>query len=216
VRRMVSGTDRASGGAFERPQLGLFVFGADGLVTRWELFDIGHEAEALARFDEVLAAPAAVRPIQRRVRPNAATVFAALWEAAVAARDADALPALYADDAEPVARTPAAPWPREAHLPPISLLLRAEDPRCRLEPLATLGDLLALFRVSTSASRFVGGTFDVGAYQKEEIHLVEVDARGRCLGGEVFAVDQVGNAVVRLYERYAQLLPHRPAPRPPA
>src|SRR5262249_62178829 len=113
----------------------------------------------------------------------------------VAARDADALPALYADESETLDHTTGTTWRREAQLHTISLLLRAEEPTCRLEPLATLGDLLALFRVSTSASRFVGGTFDVGAYQKEEIHLVEVDARGRCLGGEGFAVDQLGNAV---------------------
>src|SRR5262249_49022561 len=75
----------------------------------------------------------------------------------------------------------------------------------------TLGDLLALFRMSTSASRFVGGTFDVGSYQKEEIHLVEVDARGGWLGGEVFAVDHLGDAIARLYERYAELLPEGPA-----
>src|SRR5262249_7170752 len=71
VSRMVSGTQRATGGAFERPQLGLFVFGADGLVTRWEVFDPDREDEALARFDELVTEPAAGRPVQRHVRPNA-------------------------------------------------------------------------------------------------------------------------------------------------
>ncbi len=58
-------------------------------------------------------------------------------------------------------------------------LLSARDPTYRHEPLATLGDSLALFRVSTSASGYVGGTFDVGAYEREEIALIEVDAHGR-------------------------------------
>src|SRR5262249_57236045 len=84
LRVMVFGTDRAGGGAFERPRLALSVFDTDGLLTRLEEFDVGHEAEALARFDE-LAAEAAVRPGQRRVRPNAATAHAARPDAASAA-----------------------------------------------------------------------------------------------------------------------------------
>src|SRR5262249_22780082 len=80
VPRMVWGTDRASGGAFERPQLGLFVFGADGGVTRWELSDTAHEPGALARFDELTAATVPPRRVQRRVRPNAATASAARVE----------------------------------------------------------------------------------------------------------------------------------------
>ena len=64
VRRRHRGTDRASGGEYERQFLLLWTFGADGLGTRQELFDPDHEAEALARFDELTtellaAAPAA-------------------------------------------------------------------------------------------------------------------------------------------------------------
>src|SRR5262249_57357967 len=83
----------------------------------------------------------------------------------------------------------------------------AGGPRCWSEPLATLGESLALFRVSRSASRFVGGTFDVGAHEGEQIEWGEVDAQGRHLRGEIFSVDHLGDAVVRLYERYAELLP---------
>src|SRR5262249_7020572 len=100
VRRMVFGRGRASGGAFERPPLGPYVFGADGLVARWEVFDVDREAEALACFDELTAGPAAVRPVQRRVCPNAATVTAARMDAAIAARDADAPSTLSADEWE--------------------------------------------------------------------------------------------------------------------
>src|SRR5262249_15609691 len=49
-----SGTDRRSGGTYERPFLLLWIFGADGLMTHAELFDVGHEDEALARFDELI------------------------------------------------------------------------------------------------------------------------------------------------------------------
>src|SRR5262249_41905634 len=84
---------------------------------------------------------------------------------------------------------------------------RAEAPTYRHEPLATLGDSLALCRVTASASSFAGGTFDVGAYEIETIALDEVDAQGRRRQAEHFAPHHLGDAVVRLYERYAQLLP---------
>ncbi len=56
LRQTNFGTVRAGGGAYERPYLLLSIFGADGLLTRLEQFDVGHEAEALAhealaRFD---------------------------------------------------------------------------------------------------------------------------------------------------------------------
>src|SRR5262245_64771219 len=87
----------------------------------------------------------------------------------------------------------------------------ARDPKCHGEPLATLGDLLALCLMSISASGVCGRTVDVGPYETDEIHLIEVDAQGRRAAGEVFAVDRLGDAVVRLYERYADLLPDGPA-----
>src|SRR5213078_3938627 len=85
-----SGTERVGGGTYERQFLLLWVFGADGLVTRYELFDSDRDAEALARFDELTAAPQArsapapsltVEERGRRVRPNAATANAARFEA---------------------------------------------------------------------------------------------------------------------------------------
>src|SRR5262249_60943855 len=82
------------------------VFGPDGLVARYEVFALGHEAEALARFDELTASPsparfaAPFRPAKksiRRVRSNAATANAARVEAAIAVRDFDAIAACLAD-----------------------------------------------------------------------------------------------------------------------
>ena len=99
VRWTNLGTARAGGGAFERRYLRLFVFGSDGLATRMEWFDADRDAEALARFDELTAAAGAQRASDpRRVRPNAATANAARVDAAIAARDAGALAALFADD----------------------------------------------------------------------------------------------------------------------
>ena len=64
-------------------------------------------------------------------------------------------------------------------------------------------------RVSGSAS--AGGKFDVGAYEIEQVFWNEVDAQGRCRHSERFAGDRLGDAVVRLYERYAELEPAGPA-----
>jgi hypothetical protein len=91
------------------------------------------------------------------------------------------------------------------------LLLRAQDRTFLHEHLATLGDTLAISRVSTSAGGFAGRTFDVGAYEKEEIDLIEVDTQGRQRRCEVFAAERLGDAIARLYERYADLLPDGPA-----
>ena len=94
VCQTTAGTVRASGGAFEQVHLQLRVFGADGLQTRIEQFDADRATEALARFDELTAEPAAsriaaapsraVEKHERRVRPNAATASAARIDAAIA------------------------------------------------------------------------------------------------------------------------------------
>src|SRR5262249_50290361 len=44
-----------------------------------------------------------------------------------------------------------------------------------------------------------------------QLALIEVDAEGRRRRTEILAVDRLVNAVARLYERYAELLPDGPA-----
>src|SRR5262249_28553790 len=211
VRWEASGTDRETGGVFEQTYLMLAVFGPDGLIARQEWFAPGHEDEALARFDELVTEPTAGRPVQRRVRPNAATARAARLDAAIAARDADALAAVFAPEGEGVDHRTGITTDGDGVLRSFRYLLRAEEPTCRHEPLATLGDSLALSRQPTSARGFAGTTFDVGAYEMELIDLTEVDAQGRGQSAEIFGIDHLGEAIVRLYERYAELLPEGPA-----
>src|SRR5215475_2468922 len=89
------GIDRVGGGAYERPFLWLGVSGADGLLTRIELFDADRADQALARFDALTSAPsapsagAAARAAggRRRVQANAATAHVARVDPALAARD---------------------------------------------------------------------------------------------------------------------------------
>jgi len=221
IRWTNSGTLRAGGGAYERCLLMLWMYGPDGLLTRYEQFDANCDHEALARFEELTAGPADVRfaaapprvakKLERRVRSNAATAFLARYDAAVAARDTDAFPTLLADGYEVVDHTTGVTWDRQGDLASFRAFVRARDPRCRHEPLATLGDSLALCRESLSASAFAGRTFDVGAYEREVIDLVELDAQGPGRRVEQFAPDCLGDAVALLYERYAELLPDGPA-----
>src|SRR5206468_5462611 len=116
-----------------------------------EGFEADREAEALARFDALTAEPTPVRPA-RRVRPNAATANAARLDAVIAARDDDTLATLFADEMEVVDHPTGTTWDARGNLASWRSLLSAHDPTCRHELLATLGDSLALCRLSTSAS----------------------------------------------------------------
>src|SRR6185436_15773424 len=54
VRETFFGTVRTSGGAFENVVLCVIAFGADGLITRTEVFEPGQEAAARACFDALV------------------------------------------------------------------------------------------------------------------------------------------------------------------
>jgi ketosteroid isomerase-like protein len=181
-------------------------------VVRWDQFDGERDAEALARFD-ALTEPQPARPAAsvRRVRANAATANAAGVDAAFATRDADALGALFAEDSETVHHPTGATWNRQGALARFRSGFRAREVTLAHEPLATLGDALALCRMSWSGSGASGGGFDVGAYEGEQIALIEADAHGQRHRAEFFADDRLADAVARFYERYAELLPDGPA-----
>jgi ketosteroid isomerase-like protein len=105
-----AGREHVGGGTYERPFVALFVLGTDGLATHVEQFDVGDEAAALARFDELTAKPPALATriaARRRVRANAATANAARLDPAIGGRpDAvhDPLAALAKPNAATAAR----------------------------------------------------------------------------------------------------------------
>ena len=202
-----SGIDRAGGGTFERVILSLAVYDADGLVSRWETFDVGHEAEALARFDELTVEPATARPSRRRVRPNLATVATARFATLFAARDDAALEVLFGESLAVIDHPNGAAYGRNGHLDSVRRLQRATNPKLEFESLATLGESLALSRRRITASGSRGRRFDVAEWQREEILLSEVDERARIQRLEIFADDRLRDAIARLYERYAELIP---------
>jgi class 3 adenylate cyclase len=203
------GRDRATGGLYDTQRLMLWGFDAAGLLLHTEMFDLDQTAEALARF-EALAAPAAARAVPRRVRPNAATAAAACIEAAIAAGDAGGLGAFFADGFEAVDGPMRLRHGREEMLQQFRMLLSAEGPALRYEPIASLGDGLALFRAAFSARAVRGGELDVGGYEHVTLQLYEVDAAGRMVRDEGFTLAQLGEAIVRLYERYAERMPKGP------
>ena len=141
------------------------------------------------------------------MRANRATETVARLDAAIAARDAAALDALLATGSQalqhPIGFS-------ETMLSLYSAVQGVPDLTWQHEPLGTLGDSLALFRSSISGSEVARENFDVGAYDLENPVLIEVAADGRCLGAEYFAPERLGDAVARLYERYAELLPEGP------
>jgi ketosteroid isomerase-like protein len=209
LRWTFSGTVRLSGGAFERPFIVLLVFGPDGLLTRWEQFDLDREAEALARFDELAAGAApAARPTRRRVRPNDATRHMALLDAAVAARDLPTVQRLLGDSE--VLHHDVAGHSYRPHELFRFIIERYADLVLVNEPIATLGPSLALARWREAGSALVGGDLPIGPFDLEGSVLIEADSEARAVHGEVFAADHLGDAIVRLYERHAELLPEGP------
>src|SRR5262249_53545683 len=210
VRWTQRGTAREGGGTFETTLLLLWVFGPDGLATHQENFPSDNEAEALARFDELTAAPSpAARRPGRTVRPNAATATAARIDAAIAGRDHEALAQLFSDPYELVDHVNRFSHDRHGTLAFCHGLMRVPGLVWQQEPLATPGDSLAGCRMLVMASGVARGSFDIGPYEGERISLVENDSTGRRRRTEVFGSDHLGAAVIRLYERFSDLLADR-------
>src|SRR5262249_11883698 len=78
------------------------------------------------------------------------------------------------------------------------------------EPLATLGDALVLCRLVFSFSELAAADLPIGAVDKDAFVLIEADTPAQHSRVEEFAANRLGDAVVRLYERHAELLPDGP------
>src|SRR5262249_41883177 len=75
----------------------------------------------------------------------------------------------------------------------------------------TLGESLALGRSWMSFSALAKDEVaPFGAVSREEIVLIEVDTQGRQRRAELFDPRHLGDAIARLYERYAELPPDGP------
>ena len=169
--------------------------------------DGGRAAPGSVPVAEPIPAPRAVR---RRVRPNAATAMQDRFDAALAARDFDGVAAVFDASHQEIDHPTGSTYGRDACIASLQRLFRSRQPHYEVERLATLGELLLLVRRRSSASGAASGNYDVGAYENEAIQLFEVNEAGLCCRAEVCAADRLGDAVARLYERYAELLPEGP------
>ncbi len=212
-RYVGSGTERVGGLPYERTQLELMVFGADGSLARWERFDVEQAAAALARFD-ALVGNDHPEPTLRRVRANAATAFRERMGTAMSARDFDAMSALVANLREAASHELGQTLDREAVLKGLRAFSeQAEAPDLTHELLAVLGERLLLFRATIALAGYADEGLSFGAARSTHTYLFEVDEHGLATLVEVFGATRLGDGVSRLYARYAELLPNGPAPR---
>jgi len=157
-------------------------------------------------------APAESRAsVRRRLRSNAAAANFARYTELFNLRDSDGLAELqsagdYVGVHHPTGATYGA---REAAAGTRSIF-RSQGCYFAGEPLVTLGDELVLGRTLFRAEHAEGKKFDVGPHENEGLHLVEVDSQGKRRRLEIFQGDRLGDAVTRLYERRAELLPDGP------
>ncbi|MCI0346656.1 MAG: hypothetical protein L0221_14630, partial [Chloroflexi bacterium] len=193
VSRIYSGSDRASGGAYENWLLALFAFGADALMTRVELFDPDRAAEALARFDQLVTAAPAVR------FENAATRWCVRLTDAWDARDWGRVAAGYAPGFRCVERRKMVrlELDREANLESLRLIFGMQASRLSARVIATRGDRLALHRWY-----FEGSGRSVGPMEVEFLQVTEVDNDGDAVAMVMFDPDDVDAAYAELDARY--------------
>jgi len=164
---------------------------------------------AAARQPEARVEP--TRPARLRVLASRATASAARFEAAVAARDAASLERAFSDPCVVVHHATGVTYGRREQLASWKSMFRAEHVTYRREVLATLGDSLELWRHWISVSGLTDTAMQsFGLSDFEEIVIGEDDGNGRYRRFEIFPAHQLGQAIARLYERHAEILPDGP------
>src|SRR5262249_44338708 len=148
-----------------------------------------------------------LRASARSVRPNTATALVTHFDAAIAGRDAEAMASLFADPYVYVHHPTAMTFGREGMQRNLPDFIGAQDQKLAHEPLATLGDPLVLCRLVYSSSELSGTDLPIGALDMEDIVVIEAETPTQPSRAESFAPTHLGDAVARLYERYAELLP---------
>jgi hypothetical protein len=173
----------------------LWTFDDEGLLSRFEQFDVEHDDEALARFD-ALATGATAPPLA-----NAVCRTQARLEGAWRGRDWDAVvatfsPACRLDDRRPLVGLDLTD---STFLANLRMLFATRGSAWRFEPIATRGDRLGLFRVRFSGEMGTGGTF-----ADEHLAIVEHDAAGRVVAVVNFDPTDRNAAYAELDTRYAR------------
>jgi tetratricopeptide (TPR) repeat protein len=147
----------------------------------------------------------------RRLRENAASRAVARFAPTFESGDDAAIQDLMSEGLEVIHHATGTSYGREEHLESLRRNWRQDEARLALEPLATLGDELALSLRTIGSRRAGRGRFDVGEWEHSEPALHEVDASGRCVRIELFGPGHLHAAVVRLFECHAERQPPGPA-----
>ncbi len=201
IRTTNRGRDRASGGAWERPICSLRVHDADGLICRWEIFEAEQEAEALARYDALVAGSgeAAAPPPSEPPFANAATATVAPVIAAMIAHDWQRFAQLFAGDfrCSDRRRVVQLELDRDQYIAFTREVADGRTIRAESELLATRGDRLALTRPTYEFS-----DADVGPSEIAFLILTEVDARGRIAAYVRWDIDDLDAAYAELDARF--------------
>jgi class 3 adenylate cyclase len=148
-------------------------------------------------------------PTERRVRTNRATATMAAIDAAVDAGDLHAIDRLLAAESTAVFHDLGVTYGRTETLRAFADIATS-GPTFHSVPLATLGDHLGLFRAEIFLHTPADEFGDFGPTDLGQIAIHEVDDEGRRVSLERFAPDQLGRAIARLYERYAEQQPEGP------
>jgi hypothetical protein len=203
------GTERANGGPFELQTINLWVFGADGLNTRVEVFDTDRVADALARFDELVSGSPGVPATGSRVPgiENAATLAFQRAFDALQARDREGFAANFAPEFRGIDRRKMLhnDLGRDEWLASYHEIIGMTSSESAKEVLATRGDRLMLGRYWWRGTDGV-----VGPSEIEYLLLIEVDDRGDHVATVMFDPDDLEAAYAELDERYAagEAAPH--------
>jgi ketosteroid isomerase-like protein/tetratricopeptide (TPR) repeat protein len=206
-RVMHSGTEREGGGAYERPFLAIVVFDAEGRMGRLEWFDDDREADALARFDRLSAAPTSAPATRSRTHPNLGTAMNDRFMRAFSTGDFDAFRSAIHPNCRVTDHPTGSSYGVDGAIASMQRLFRSRDPFYQIETLATLGRTLVLSRRRLGSSGDIRGSYDVGAYESEALDVSEVDEDGRTTAIDIFAADQLSDAISCLYARRAEQLP---------
>src|SRR5262249_8292292 len=205
VRRTNFGTDRAGGGAYERPFLVLYLVAAAGLMPGLEFFNADRVAEALARFDELTAPGFPLRGGEGAQRTaahfeNAATRAGDLFIEAWNARDWERMAALFPAGFRNIDRRKMmqVELDREQFLQGCRSFLEMASSVGTQEVLATRGNRLALHR-----SGWTGADREVGPSEVDLVEVLEVNPAGEHIASVYFDLDDLDAASAELDDRFA-------------
>ena len=112
----------------------------------------------------------------------------------MSSRDERALAKIFDAALEVVDHQNGATYGHAGHLESVARLLRMRDARLGVEPLATLGERLVLWRRRIRAKGNDGVRYDVGELEREEIVLFELNDGDAVERIEVFAANRLSHA----------------------